>query len=96
MVKDSLFTAISYFSHNVTFPRSCGKSYIVLIPKRDYLNKMTDYRSMSFCNVFYKIMSKFLTYRLKRVIYKLLRPEQVGFLAGRFTFDSILAVQEIV
>lgn len=43
----------------------------------------------------YKIIFKTLPERLKSVIPKLISPEQAGFLFGRFTFDNILAAQEV-
>lgn len=53
-----------------------------------------DFRPISLNNVFYKIITKILTNRLKSVIHNLVRPKQNGFLTGRSTFDNILAVQE--
>ena len=77
-------------------PMDWGKTCIVLIPKKDCANRVSDFRPISLCNVCYKIISKILTNRLKPVIHKLIGPEQNGFLAGKSTFDNIIAVQEIV
>lgn len=74
---------------------SWGKTFIVPIPKTEHPQKVSDFRPIFLCNVCYKLISKILAERLKKVLPKLIGNEQTIFLAGRSTFDNIIAVQEM-
>ena len=56
---------------------------ITLLPKKDkdclYIK---NFRSISLLTVDYKIFAKMLANRLKKCIYKLIHPDQSGFLRG--------------
>lgn len=69
---------------------------MILIPKKDYPNRVKDFRPISLCNVYYKLVTKILTNRLKTIMHKIIRPEQNDFLLGKSSFDNIIAAQEIV
>lgn len=69
---------------------------IVLISKVDNPRKMSQFRLISLCNVVYKIILKVLTNRLKRVLPKVISPNQSAFVAGRQIFDNSLVVHELL
>lgn len=96
IVGDHLFKAISFFFNSGQLPSSWGKTYVALIPKKPNPTSVSDFRPISLCNVCYKIITKMLANRLKRVIHKLIGPEQSGFIPGRGAFDNIITAQEIV
>jgi hypothetical protein len=48
-------------------PGGWNDTTVVLIPKVDYLELITQFRPISLCNVIYKIMSKMLASQLKEV-----------------------------
>lgn len=60
---------------------------IVLIPKVDNPRKMSQFRS---------IISKVLTNQLKRVLPKVISPNQSVFVAGSQIYDNILVVHELL
>ncbi|XP_039130949.1 uncharacterized protein LOC120267377 [Dioscorea cayenensis subsp. rotundata] len=95
-IGDSLFAAINHFFTNSTLPSSWGKTFIALIPKKDNPSSISDYRPISLCNVCLKVISKILANRLKLVLPSLIEREQAGFVSGRYPFDNIIALQEVV
>jgi len=60
----------NFYSHGV-FEKSFNATYIALIPKKNGAKELRDFRSISLIGSVYKLLSKVLTERLKRVIVKL-------------------------
>ena len=78
------------------FPDSLNRTNIVFIPKKSEVISMTDLRPISLCNVIFKIASKLLANRLKKLLDGVVSETQNAFVPGRSITDSILIAHEVL
>lgn len=62
---------------------------IFLIHKIKNPMKANDYRPISLCNVLYKITSKVLSNRLKKILSLIISPSQSAFISGRLITNNM-------
>lgn len=79
VVKSDVVKMSRSFFENGFLSRQMNHSHIVLIPKGESPNCVGNYRQISLCNVAYKIISKILATRLRRVLPKLISGNQNAF-----------------
>ena len=68
VVGPAIVQEIQLFFTTGSLPISANNTQVRLIPKSTEAKKVTDYRPIALCNVFYKIISKLLSMRLKPVL----------------------------
>ena len=69
----------------------------MLIPKgTNDKRELKNWRPISLLNVDYKILAKVLANRLQKVISRIISPDQVGYLKGRYIGDNIRAMLDIL
>ena len=73
-------------------PSNLNNTYIFLIPKVKSPQKVTEFRPISLCNMIYKIISKILANRLKRILAIVIDELQSAFVPRRLTTDNVLVV----
>ncbi|XP_012853795.1 PREDICTED: uncharacterized protein LOC105973319 [Erythranthe guttata] len=71
-------------------PENLNLSHIVLIPKTKNPRRVSDFRPISLCNVVYKIGSKMITNRLKKILNDIISPTQSAFVPQRLITDNTL------
>ena len=77
-------------------PMEWNDTTIVMIPKIDSPDKVTQFHPISLCNVVYKVISKMLSYRLKAILPKIISNHQSAFVPGRLITGNILLVYECI
>lgn len=74
--------------------KSSNASYIALIPKKEGVEQLSDFRPVSLVGSTYKITSKCLALWLKEVLLSIVSREQCVFLQGRSMIDMVLYANE--
>ena len=92
----NMINAIHCFYVSGYIPKGCNASFISLVPKKVNPTSFNEYRPISLVGCVYKLISKLLANRLKRVLPKVIDKHQTSFLSGRGMMDSVLIANETV
>jgi hypothetical protein len=96
MLGDDLIKEVLHAVNNISVPEGWNNTTIVLIPKVDNPEKVTQFRPISLCNVVYKVISKMLSDRLKMYFPDIISDHQSAFVLGRLITGNILVAYESI
>lgn len=83
------------FMKNETLPDGINETPVCSILKMKKPHTMADLRPISLCNVLVRILSKFMTNRLKPCLNGIISDKQSAFTEGRLLTDNALLAFEI-
>ena len=93
MGKD-ITTSVLSFLNSATLPEHLNHTFITLIPKVKNPELVYQFRPISLCNVLYKIFSKVLANRLKKILPHIITEHQSAFTKDRLISNNILIAFE--
>jgi len=71
-LKDDILLAVNGFARFDTWPRGTNTSFVCFVPKSKNPQQLSDFRPISLVGCLYKIITKMLSLRLKKVISKVI------------------------
>ena len=90
MLGEDLIEEVLTAINTCTIPQGWNDTAIVLIPKINTPEKVTQFRPINLCNVLYKIIAKMVASRLKVFLPEIISPTQSAFVPSRLITDNIL------
>jgi hypothetical protein len=89
IIKHDMYNFCEEFFQLKVDLESVNNSYITLVPKKDDLEKVNDFRPISLVNSIPKLVSKLLANRLQSIILDIIHENQYGFIKGRTIQDCL-------
>ena len=78
-MREQVIAGMKDFFQTGIMPDGVNNTAIVLIPKMDNPERLTEFRPISLCNVIYKVVAKCLVNRLRPILDDINSPEQSAF-----------------
>lgn len=94
VIGEKVCTTVLEFLNGGTLSPSINSTFIAHIPKVQHPTSFNKFKPISLCNVLYKIITKILANRLKRVLPSIIFLNQSVFIHGRLISDDIILAYE--
>eukprot|EP00253_Pinus_taeda_P022298 PITA_22298 len=96
IVEKDLYKMIQKYQYCQKIGGSTNSAFLALIPKEKGANSFSRFRPISLCNIGYKVITKVIANRLKRILPKIIPDNQGGLIQGRQLVDNFVLVQEVI
>lgn len=96
LVKKEVIKAVFSFFSSGRMLGEANKTFITLVPKKSCCNSPKDFRPISLCNFIYKVISKIMVNRLRKVLDRIISKNQMAFIHGRNLLDAILLSNDLM
>lgn len=96
MLGEDLVTEVLEAVNTYSVPQGWNDTAIVMIPKCENPEKVSQFRPISLSNVVYKVISKMLSNRLNSILPDIISDNQSAFVSGRLITDNILLAYECI
>lgn len=84
------------FHSQAVFEKSLNTSFLALIPQKVVAMEVKDFRTISLVGGMYKIFSKVLANRFRRVAYGIISDFHNAFVKGRQILDYVLIASKCI
>jgi len=95
-LKSDFVAALECFHATGVILKGCNASFIALIPKVKDPCTLHQFRPISLVGAIYKVISKVLAGRIKKVLPALIDGSQSAFIEGRGLVDSVVMANEVI
>lgn len=95
-IKKDLSRMVRNVFKNKKMGGNTKSSYLELIPKDANPSTFNRFRPISLCNSSYKIVTKIIVNRIKKVLPEIISENQGGFVPNRLIIDNVMVVQEAI
>ena len=96
MTKEEVWAIVEEPGRKCGVIKALNATFISLIPKGEGTDSWGKFRTISLCNVIYKIITKLIANRLNPLLPSLISPDQSGFVEGRHILNGIIGVHETI
>ena len=93
-VNHDVTSSILSWLNSSTKPTPLNHTFITLVPKINSPEYTHQFHPISLCNILYKIYSKILANRLKKLLPSIITKHQSAFTKGRLISNNILVAYE--
>lgn len=90
IVGSSVFSMVRQVFRGYLMDHRINKTLLVLIPKVDSPERITQFRPISLCTVLYKIITKAIVNRMRLLMSRLTQQNQASFMMGGSISDNIV------